>query len=241
MKKNAENPDIGRNTLEEFARTQRYNAWLLSRIRPWLAEGKLLEIGCGLGNITRLLVPAWRVTAVDIRKDYTAALARELDIPALTIDLSKKEPFRECFDSAVCLNVLEHIAEEGAALRSIFKALRPGGRFAVLVPAFDWLYGPVDKALTHQRRYTRRSLATALMAAGFTVRRTFYFNAFGIPGWFWRNRIRKKDTLHEGSLALFDRLVPLFRLLDHPFRPLLGISVVAWAEKPLQDEGKSAR
>ena len=95
----------------------------------------------------------------------------------------------------------------------------------------------MDRAIHHKRRYTRRSLRRALEQADFIVEKTFYFNAFGIPGWFWQNRIRKHDTLPGRQLALFNKLVPLFRLLDIPFRPFFGISVVAWARKPGGQDG----
>jgi SAM-dependent methyltransferase len=159
---------------------------------------------------------------VDIRKEYTTTLARELGIPALTVDLSKKALFRASFDSAVCLNVLEHIEAQEQALRSIFKALRPGGRFAVLVPAFNWLYGPVDAAIQHHRRYNpplacHRPHGSRLCCPSYQL-----FHVFGVAGWFWRNRIRKKANLSDGSLTLFDRLVPFSASSIRPSAPCWG-------------------
>ena len=191
--KTAEQRDlVGTKTLEGFAAADNYNRWLLSRILPHLRGEDLLEIGCGLGNISALMKDRFTMTAVDIRRDYTDLVGREHGIRTLCVDLSAEAAFDNEFDSAICLNVLEHIEEEKNALENIRRALRPGGRFAVLVPAFNWLYGSVDKAIFHQRRYTRRRLKKALKNAGFRVEKTFYFNVFGIPGWFWQNRIRKK-------------------------------------------------
>jgi SAM-dependent methyltransferase len=229
------NAALGTRTLESFSQARRYNRWLYSRIAPFLSGGTALEVGCGIGNITRLLCERFRVTAIDIDPAYTENLAATLGpagVRTACLDLSVEARYDREFDNAVCLNVLEHIPDEQAALRAMYRALVPGGRLAILVPAFHWLYGSVDRAIDHQRRYTRRSLRRSLAEAGFQVKRTFYFNVFGIPGWFWTNRVRKRDTLPEGQLALFDRLVPLFRIADLPFRPVLGISVVAWAVRP---------
>jgi len=228
----ADNDSIGKKTLEGFVAAENYNRWLASRVLPHMRGKEILEIGCGLGNISRIISEKYTLTCVDIRKDYTDKVTADLGARTVCVDLAQQKAFDNEFDGAVSLNVLEHIEDEQAALENIFKALRPGGRFAVLVPAFNWLYGSVDKAIFHQRRYTRSRLKKTVQSAGFEVEKTFYFNAFGIPGWFWQNHIRKRELLPEGQLTLFSRLVPILKVLDIPFRPVLGISVVAWAVKP---------
>ena len=231
-KTSKQNDTIGKKTLEGFAAAEKYNRWLTSRIIPFMNGKKILEIGCGLGNISKILAEQFNLTAIDIRKDYTDEVAKKLKITTDCVDLSQKTAYHDVFDGAVCLNVLEHIEEEQKALKNIYEALHPGGRFAVLVPAFNWLYGSIDEAIFHKRRYTRKRLRKALQTAGFDVKKTFYFNVFGIPGWFWQNRIRKRKELPDGQLSLFNKLVPALKIFDIPFRPFLGISVVAWAEKP---------
>lgn len=223
---------IGKQTLEEFAQTERYNRWIMEILRPHIKGSRLLEVGCGLGNITRLLAETCRPTALDIRPEYVSRVEKELKVPALCGDLSQTALFQAEFDTVICLNVLEHIADQEQALANMRHALHPGGRLLLLVPAFQWLFGTVDQALSHHRRYTRRGLRRLVEGAGFNTLSSRYFNVFGIPGWFLHNRVLRRNELPLGQLRSFDRLVPLLRILDRPFRALAGISVVLIAENP---------
>jgi len=230
-KKMIHNDIHGTETLLKFQKANKYNEWIIEQVKPFLAGIKVLEIGCGLGNITKLLKNDFDMTGVDIRQDYVDYIENILHVRTKCCDLSKNPHFNEEFDAAFSLNVLEHIENHKQMLLNTNKALKPGGNLVILVPAFNWLYGTFDKAIFHKRRYTRKSLKNILELAGFKVNKTFYFNAFGIPGWFLCNRILKKKDLPEGQLNLFNTLVPLFKILDKPFHPFFGISVIAYAKK----------
>lgn len=227
------NDDVqGTETLLKFQKANKYNKWIIDQVKPFLVGIKVLEVGCGLGNITKLLKNYYDMTGVDIRQDYLDYTRKTLHVETKCCDLSQKAHFHEEFDAAFSLNVLEHIENQKQMLLNINRALKPGGNLVILVPAFNWLYGTFDKAILHKRRYTRKSLKNILEFAEFKVKRTFYFNAFGIPGWFLCNHILKKKDLPEGQLNLFNTLVPFFRILDKPFHPFFGISVIAYAKKP---------
>ncbi len=101
----------------------------------------------------------------------------------------------------------------------------------LLVPAFQGLYGSLDRALGHYRRYTRRLLRAQYAKVGLAMRRLEYFNLAGIPGWWITGRLLRRDLIPAGSLALYDRLVPLFRC--ERFLPLrVGQSLIAIGERP---------
>jgi len=74
------------------------------------------------------------------------------------------------------------------------------------------LYGSIDRALGHHRRYTRDKLIAKLERTGFRLAHIEYFNLAGIPGWWWAGRVLHRQTIPAGSLKLYDTLVPLFRL-----------------------------
>ena len=82
----------------------------------------------------------------------------------------------------------------------------------LLVPALPALYGTIDRALGHHRRYKRAGLAGLLQATGFRPAHIEYFNIAGIPGWWFAGRVLRRDLIPGGSLKLYDALVPLFRL-----------------------------
>ena len=81
----------------------------------------------------------------------------------------------------IASDVLEHIADDGAAAREIARVLRPGGVFIFSVPAHPWLWSAHDVALWHQRRYRRRELVRLLGGAGFRLRWLSYWNSVLFP------------------------------------------------------------
>ena len=95
----------------------------------------MLEIGAGIGNVSLHLMPRTRYTATDINPHYLRYLASlapgrpYLEVQELNLeDRQGFEKQTKTFDTVVCLNVLEHVPDETAALTNIFIALQPGGR-----------------------------------------------------------------------------------------------------------------
>jgi SAM-dependent methyltransferase len=131
-------------------------------------------------------------------------------------------------DSCVCLNVLEHVRDDVAALRAMARAIHPEGAIILIVPAFPSLYGPVDRKLGHYRRYTRQSFAAAAHNAGLRVREMRYLNAPGFFGWWLNAHILKRDAQSAAQIAIFDRyLVPLAARVESIFRAPFGQSLFA--------------
>ncbi|MGH2518950.1 MAG: class I SAM-dependent methyltransferase, partial [Chloroflexota bacterium] len=135
------------------------------------------------------------------------------------------------FDSITCLNVLEHVQDDAAALRQMHHVLAPGGRLFLLVPANPWLYGSMDAADQHCRRYTRRGLAQAVAGAGFTVRSVRFMNALGVAGWFVNGRILRRALIPSAQAGLFDRCVPFIERLEAAHPPPVGQSLVLVADR----------
>jgi hypothetical protein len=129
----------------------------------------------------------------------------------------------------LCLNVLEHIEQEEASLTAMRHLLDPGGRLVLLVPALRPLYGTLDKALGHFRRYARRELVRTLDATGFRVRHVEYFNLGGALGWWLASRVLRRPMISTAALLWYEALVPLFRLERWlPWR--VGQSLIAIGE-----------
>ena len=136
----------------------------------------------------------------------------------------------ERFDTIICLNVLEHVQDDGRSLVVMRALLRPGGRLLLLVPALPWIYGTLDAALGHHRRYTPQELADKFAAAGLAMRHLEYFNLAGILGWWVAGRVLRRRLIPIASLALYDALVPVFRLERFlPWR--IGQSLIAIGER----------
>src|SRR5207249_1235432 len=150
---------------------------MFDRLRPWVGR-RVLEIGAGIGNMSAFLVDRERVVLTDTEPYYLGRLRErfagrphvsvaELRLPAVSPGL-----VAERLDTVVCLNVLEHIEDDRASLRAMHDLLQPGGRLALLVPSLRALYGTLDEALGHFRRYVPAELSEKVRAAGFRLRRS---------------------------------------------------------------------
>lgn len=149
--------------------------WTASALRRYLTDphSTLLEIGCSSGFLISALRAEWpsaMVMGSDFLKEPLERLAaREPRIPLLQFDLVQCPLPDASIDAVVMLNVLEHIADDRAAMRQAARVLKPGGIAVVEVPAGPHLYDAYDEYLQHQRRYTARTLASLLEASGLQV------------------------------------------------------------------------
>ena len=229
---------IGGRTLEVFADTPRLNRWLYSKLEPHV-RGEVLEIGSGIGNLSRLIVErATRVTLSDMEPHYLEELRRDFAtddrVSVSLYDLDAPPPpeiAARRFDTIVAVNVIEHIADDKAAVATLAGLLNPGGKLLVYVPACPFAYGSLDRALGHHRRYTPAMLTELLSGAGLRSEPPAYMNFFGLFGWAFNGRILGRDRLSPLQLALFERLMPLFRLEDAVRLPV-GLGIYTAAEKP---------
>lgn len=195
-----------------------------------------MEVGCGLGSITELLLEYGPVTATDIDDSYLEVVRdRFRHNSALTVarlDLLDTVSWEdERFATVVSVNVLEHIRDDRAALAGIHRMLMPGGHVALQVPALPALFGPVDVKQGHHRRYTRKELALKLEEAGFEVQKAYYKNMLGVAGWFVNSRLLRREILPQRQVLLFDRIVPLTAFLERFLPRPFGMALVAVGRK----------
>ena len=235
-------PDqYGSNILAALSEVPRFNRWMASQLRPFVGS-RVLEIGAGIGNLTRALLPRDSYTASEINPLYVEQLRALAEFrPYMSVeevDLARSEhfsAFQQQFDTAICLNVLEHVPEEGKALANLMSALSEGGRAIILVPQHPWLYGSLDTALGHCRRYTRRSLEDALLAAGFGIERIFDFNRVSVPGWWLNAKVLQRRHIGRVQLKILDSFLWLLKRIDR-WLPWSGISLIAVARRPAAGE-----
>jgi len=218
-----------------------YHQWVFDKIRPYLGKD-ILEVGCGIGNLTGLLLNQARVIVTDVNRSYLQRVENKYrDHPNLKgilvwdIEESLTKffdiPIDIPIDTILCSNVLEHINMDEAALENFFRLLPQGGRLIVLVPALKMLYNALDKELGHFRRYNRAELAQKLVRNGFRICSSKYFNFFGIIGWFVNGTLLKRRLLQPGQIKTFNAMVPLFVWMEKVVPTLVGQSLIVVGEK----------
>ena len=229
--------DSGRTTLEAIAGADRFNEWMYDTVKPF-CHGKILEIGSGIGNISRFFVrDRWDVSLSDSSATYLETLRAkfpstdvfDIDIAATDFD-SRVKHLAGKFDTVFLLNVLEHIEDDGKALLHCGSLLNPGGTLVVLVPAYRALYARLDKELGHFRRYTKRSLGAVIENAGMEPKRVFYFNAIGISAWLYAKCFRLK-RVPKKEMNIFDRLSGPGKVIDRLVMHSIGLSAIGVATK----------
>jgi len=232
----------GQMTLEVISKADRFNRWMFGTIEPF-CSGKLLEVGSGIGNISKYFLEAgYPIALSDIRKNYCSYLRKEfshynhlIDVFQLDLadpDFEKKFSFvKEEFDTLFSLNVVEHIQDDRLAVYNAKYLLKKGGKLIILVPAFNSLYNHFDHSLGHYRRYTLTGLKAIFIQNNLKVLHSQYFNLAGIPGWYVSGKLLKNRTIPGGQMKLYDQLVPFFSLLDKLTFNVAGLSAIVVGTK----------
>lgn len=211
-----------------------YRRALVREFRPWLS-GRVLEVGAGVGQISRLLRDESGVSelvAVEPDERFAERFRRKAPdvrlvngtVEAIGADIS--------WNAIVSINVLEHIEDDRGELARYRRLLAERkGSLCLFVPARPEIYAPIDKDFGHYRRYVRSDLKTKLEEAGFSVTRLRYFNFIGYFGWWLTFCVRKERTFKPETVRLFDRRIfPITNALEGVLPGLpFGQSLIAVA------------
>ena len=229
--------------LEAMAFAVNYRRWIMDLLKPFLGR-RIVEVGAGTGAFTEMLLETGpdRLTVLEpspnlyfrLSKAYSKrALAgivevRQADFPGAFLgDGPPQKP-----DTAVYINVLEHIHDDAAELRTVFAALPEGGRILIFVPALPFLMSRIDGDFGHFRRYTLRDLQTKCVSAGFQIRLARYFDFLGVAPWWIKYCVLKSRRLESGTVRFQDRfIVPISRGIESIVTAPFGKNIIMVGEK----------
>lgn len=221
--------------LEDLGTAVHYIDWLAALCDRWLGD-RPIELGSGRGDYAeRWRRPGRRLVVSEADPGRLEQLAQRFhdcpDVAARLLDA----PVTETGDytAAVALNVLEHIADDVAALRSFARLVAPGGCVVVIVPAFPIAMSAFDREIGHYRRYRRAGLTRAMRDAGLEPVRVHYVNLLGLIGWTVLVRLLRGRPRDGVALRVFDRVVvPMLRRVEARRPPPFGQSVLGVARVP---------
>src|SRR6202790_970791 len=228
----------GSQILGRLNRAPRFTRWMADVIRPYIGQ-RVLEIGAGIGNLTAQLIPRVCYWATDINPLYLMYLENVgRNRPYMKVAFTDAEkvatyPKNEKFDTVICLNVVEHLADDRGVLLNIRSVLDAGGRAIILVPCGPGLYGTLDEVLGHQRRYTRESLEELIISANFELEKMIEFNRVGVVAWWVNGRLLRRRTFGLWQIKALNVMTPVFRAIDKVL-PLPPLSLIAVIRKPTE-------
>jgi SAM-dependent methyltransferase len=223
--------------LHALAEARNYYRWVNRQFAPFIGK-RVIEVGAGIGTFAQSLldhVPVSELVLVEPSNNLFPILQRRFaEEPRVKIVHGYFQPFASpaMADSIVLVNVLEHIAEDQTFLNDAYAALTLGGTLLLLVPALPPIYGSLDRAFGHYRRYTKTSLASKLRVAGFGIVRLAYVNLLGIAGWFLTGKVLRRMTLESRHVRWYDQwVIPWLSRLEERWEPPCGQSLIVIAQK----------
>ena len=214
-----------------------YYRWILSHFAPYLGK-RVIEVGAGIGTFSRFLLNGTKVeelVALEPAKNLFPILQQRLSGDGRVKPVQGYiDELEHSFsaDAVVLINVLEHISDDEALLQTVYRTLAPAGTILLSVPALPWLFGSLDKAFDHHRRYTKPWLAEKLQNAGFRLEYLRYFNFPGVITWCLAGKVLKRKTLRKADVQFYDQwVVPWASRLERHWEPPIGQGLLAVGRK----------
>ncbi|MEP7203784.1 MAG: bifunctional glycosyltransferase/class I SAM-dependent methyltransferase [Ilumatobacteraceae bacterium] len=200
--------------LENLAHANNFFGWIADELSPHLGL-RILEVGAGIGTVAAKMAdrkPASEITAIEPAENLfdqlqttTKRLRNVTPLQLTSQELASTRP--QQFDSIVYINVLEHILDDAAEMRTAFDLVAPGGSLGVFVPAMSRLYGSLDFKSGHHRRYDKARLREVVADAGFEIVELRYLEVAGVAPYWLMYHLLDRQSLSSMSSGIFDRVV----------------------------------
>ncbi|MFH0831811.1 MAG: class I SAM-dependent methyltransferase [archaeon] len=163
---------------------QRKNVLVAKIIENYAKKGRLLDIGCGNGNILSYFSKKFKVFGLDI-SSYILKKAKEA-VPSAKVkvcDIEKKDiPFKKKFDVIFLWNIIEHMKNPGKVLKRIGKNLGKNSIVVIHLPTINNLISALEykvvwdwliKEKTHIYRPSIKEFRKLLENSGYEILEEF--------------------------------------------------------------------
>jgi SAM-dependent methyltransferase len=224
--------------LDAVAEATNYYRWIIDAFSKHIGAATV-EAGAGIGTVSELILAKNEV------RDLLLIEPAGNNVPALRARFAGDARVRVHHgyledlaptlhaDTLIAVNVLEHVERDVEFLRAGYTGLVPGGKLLMLVPALPAIFGSLDRAFDHYRRYTRTALRSAVRGAGFEIDELHYLNGIGVAAWFMAGRVLGRTTLGRRQVRFYDRFViPWLSRAEKIVHPPIGQSLFLIAHKP---------
>jgi SAM-dependent methyltransferase len=177
---------------------------------------RVLEIGCGTGHNLPMLAQFGEVDALELDEQARAVAEKRLGRTVMDAPLPEIVDVADRhYDLIGAFDVIEHIDDDGAALASIARKLKPGGKMVMTVPAHPWMWSAHDVVNHHKRRYSKQALRALIEASPLELQKIGYFNSLLFPLAVAERLASKVRGKHDADLKL--PAAPLNAALERVF------------------------
>jgi SAM-dependent methyltransferase len=224
--------------LDAVAEATNYYRWIIDAFSEHFGP-TTAEAGAGIGTVSELILDTNAIKDLLLiepaSNNVPALRARFAEDPRVRIHHGYLEELAPTLraDTIIAVNVLEHVEKDVEFLRAAYTGLVPGGKLLILVPALPAIFGSLDRAFDHYRRYTRPTLRSAIALSGFEIDELHYLNGLGVAAWLVAGRVLGRTTLGRGQVRFYDRFViPWLSRVEKFVHPPIGQSLFLIAHKP---------
>lgn len=209
-------------------------------MKKYLGE-KVLEVGAGAGTFSRILIDSGVKELLSLEpskemypylKDFSKTASIPMETSNSYLEDVKAQIKKGKFNSAVYINVFEHIEDDRAELAHLYEILPKGAHICIFVPANPFLMSKFDKSIGHYRRYTKKELEQKVKEAGFTIELSRKFDFIGVVPWFINFTLLGSMKMQPGAAKTYDKfVVPVARKIESVSQPFFGKNVLLVAKK----------
>ncbi|HEX2693279.1 MAG TPA: methyltransferase domain-containing protein [Gemmatimonadaceae bacterium] len=224
--------------LDAVAEAVNYYDWIMDSFVDHVGE-RSIEAGAGTGTVSDLILSRAHPKQLDLVEPATNNVPilrkRFAGDSRVTVHHGYLEDLVGSLkvDSVIAVNVLEHVEHDDKFLQAAYDLLNPGGSLLLLVPATPAIFGSLDRAFEHYRRYTRSGIERSLVHNGFEIEKLDYLNLLGVAAWFVSGRVLHRTTLGRKQVRFYDRwVIPVLRRIESVIPIPIGQSLLVIGRKP---------
>ena len=224
--------------LEVLMHMPRYHNWIMQFFRAYIS-GHVVEYGSGTGTISQHIAPlATRLDLVEpsinLHEKLRARVNHDnLSISADTLERHVVSRQDQSIDTAILINVLEHIQDDAGALRELHRVLTPKtGHLLIFVPALNWLMSDLDRIHGHHRRYHLGHLKREVESVGFEIIKAQYGDFIGIMPWLILNKMLGSTKFNPRMIRFYDKFIhKITTVIEKVVTPPLGKNIIIVARR----------
>lgn len=220
-----------------MAEASNYYDWIFRSFGGAFGK-RIIEVGAGIGTVSELILQRAspdELLLIEPAQNNVPELQRKFGRdPRVRLLQGYLDDVGDSAsaDTIIAVNVMEHIERDADFLSAAHRLLSGDGDLLLLVPAVPAIYGTLDRAFDHYRRYTKSGLKSLLLGSGFRVEKLQYINLIGVVAWFVSGKVLRRRSLGRAQVLFYDRMIiPWLRRLESLVPPPIGQSLVAIARK----------